>query len=153
MVAVSAPVANTLCTSQRVTAQSHTLPTRGREREQYSKVSQDLVAVAPTTERMKVHDKFIPNPTDGTYLLSLETPMPIFTVALQSDVPVELLESPDNTVRVYSTLRHTLRHPTVNAFATRRLYPLITHKSVMSASRLQPPARTLWLRLRERRQC
>ena len=37
------------------------------------------------------------NPTDGTYLLSLETPMPIFTVAIQSDVPVELLESPDST--------------------------------------------------------
>jgi hypothetical protein len=110
------------CTSQRGCCQytlhftarhrpvSYSPYTRHREREQYSKVSEDLIAVAPTTERMKVHDKFILNPTDGTYLLSLETPMPIFTVALQSDVPVELLESPDNTVRVYCSLRHILRH-------------------------------------------
>jgi hypothetical protein len=110
-------------------------------------VSEDLIAVAPTTERMKVHDKFILNPTYGTYLLSLETPMPIFTVAIQSDVPVELLESPDNTVRVSCTLLHpTLLRLSMHA----SLYPLITNTAVMSASRLEPPARTSWLPLRER---
>ena len=53
-----------------------------RERERYSKVSDDLVAVN-NGGTFQVNDKFILDPRDGTYILTLETPVPIFTVAIQ----------------------------------------------------------------------
>mmetsp|Transcript_16876 Transcript_16876/g.20317 ORF Transcript_16876/g.20317 Transcript_16876/m.20317 type:complete len:715 (+) Transcript_16876:403-2547(+) len=64
-----------------------------KEREKYSKVSDDLIAVNNT---FHVNDKFVLDPSDASYFLTVETPMPIFTVALQSDVPVELLEMDSN---------------------------------------------------------
>jgi len=63
---------------------------RGR----YSQVSEDLVAVDKGT--FHVNDKFCLDPHDGSYALTIESPMPIFTIAVQSDVPVELLETEAN---------------------------------------------------------
>lgn len=60
----------------------------------YTKVSEDLVAV--DTKTFFVNDKFVLDPRDGTYVMSIESPMPIFTIAIQSDVPVELLETDSN---------------------------------------------------------
>mmetsp|Transcript_38791 Transcript_38791/g.74315 ORF Transcript_38791/g.74315 Transcript_38791/m.74315 type:complete len:719 (+) Transcript_38791:332-2488(+) len=70
-----------------------------KEREKYSKVSDDLIAVHST---FQVNDRFSLDPQDATYVLSIETPVPIFTVAVQSDVPVELLETESN-VAILST--------------------------------------------------
>lgn len=64
-----------------------------KEREKYTKVSEDLIAV---NHSFRVNDKFVLDTTDGSYLLTIETPMPIFTVALQSDVPIELMELDSN---------------------------------------------------------
>lgn len=70
------------------------VPRGGRERERESwcffwclgawQVSDDLIAVHST---FQVNDRFSLDPQDATYVLSIETPVPIFTVAVQVRPP------------------------------------------------------------------
>mmetsp|Transcript_628 Transcript_628/g.2088 ORF Transcript_628/g.2088 Transcript_628/m.2088 type:complete len:729 (-) Transcript_628:128-2314(-) len=63
------------------------------ERSKYAGVSEDLISVNDT---FRINDKFVLNADDASYTLTLETPMPIFTVAVQSDVPLDLLDTENN---------------------------------------------------------
>lgn len=60
-----------------------------KEREKYSKVSEDFI---PVEQQFKVKESFQLDADEAAYKLSLEIPMPIDVVALQSPVPVDLLD-------------------------------------------------------------
>jgi len=65
-----------------------------QQRARYATISEDLIAV---NQNFHVNDRFTLNPDTATYTLTLETPVPIFTVAVQSDVPVDLQDVPNNS--------------------------------------------------------
>ena len=71
-----------------------------RERERYSKVSEGMVASGVT---FKMNDKWALNAEEAKYELHVELSMPIDTILLQCDVPIELLESENNAAIVSRT--------------------------------------------------
>jgi len=70
------------------------------ERERYSRVSDQLVATDVT---FKMNDKWALNAEEARYELNVELSMPIDTILLQCDVPVELLEADSNLAIVSRT--------------------------------------------------
>jgi len=71
-----------------------------KEREKYAKVSESLVA---TDVQFKLNDKWALSADEACYQLHLELTVPLETVLLQCDVPVELLEADSNVAIVSHT--------------------------------------------------
>ena len=71
-----------------------------RERERYSRVSDQLVG---TDVQFKMNDKWALNAEEARYELNVELSMPIDTILLQCDVPVELLDADSNAAIVSRT--------------------------------------------------
>ena len=69
------------------------------EREKYQKSAGSDSAISAVV-KFHVNDKFILNPSDANYLLSIEIQMPIENVLLQCDVPIDLLDVERNSAVV-----------------------------------------------------
>ena len=71
-----------------------------REKQKYSKLSESLVA---TDVQLKLKDKFALSSEEAYYKLQVELTVPIETVLLQCDVPVELVDAESNSAIVSRT--------------------------------------------------
>ena len=71
-----------------------------KERDRYSRVSDQLVA---SDVQFKMNDKWALNADEARYELNVELSMPIDTILLQCDVPVELLDADSNAAIVSRT--------------------------------------------------
>lgn len=100
------------------------------ERRNYGQLSEDLIAV---NQNFRVNDKFILNGEDSSYSLVLETPVPIFTVAVHADVPVDLMDVPNN----YAILSRSPPDPENGAMC------LATYRCQESVNRLEIKIRTI----------
>lgn len=69
------------------------------EREKYQKSAGSDSAISAVV-KFHVNDKFVLNPIDANYLLSIEIQMPIENVLLQCDVPIDLLDVEKNSAVV-----------------------------------------------------
>ena len=66
-----------------------------KEREKYAKVSEGLVA---TEAAFKMNDRWALNADEARYELHIELSMPIDTILIQCDVPIELLGEDSNAI-------------------------------------------------------
>jgi len=71
-----------------------------KEKERYGKVSESLIAAEV---QFKMNDKWTLKPEDACYQLHVELSMPLETVLLQCDVPIELLDADSNVAIVSLT--------------------------------------------------
>uniref|UniRef100_A0A7S1C5K1 Bardet-Biedl syndrome 7 protein homolog n=1 Tax=Bicosoecida sp. CB-2014 TaxID=1486930 RepID=A0A7S1C5K1_9STRA len=71
-----------------------------KEREKYAKVADEFI---PVEQQFKVKEAFTLDADEAAYKLNLEIPMPIDVVALQSQVPVDLLDVDTNDAIVSRT--------------------------------------------------
>jgi len=71
-----------------------------KEKERYGKVSESLIAA---DVQFKMKDKWTLKPEDACYQLHIELSMPLETVLLQCDVPIELLDVDSNVAIVSRT--------------------------------------------------
>lgn len=64
-----------------------------REKERFSKHASEFI---PVTQQFTVNHKFVLDPDEAAYQITVEIPMPIDIVCLQSSVPVDLLDVDSN---------------------------------------------------------